>query len=274
MKKIAELWNRMGKKQKIESIIASILTLFLFVGTPIYAWFAYTNTLQTMTKVKEPDSLDIRAGGKPDVIQNFELKDIDLKNISDTGTPKRYVFSVITGDETLHYDIQIAHTTNIPFTYTLYRAEKITSWEGDEPASYDVMYSPTYVQNEDGNIIHVKTSDQKSYYNKTGNALTWQELNLDGSSATSYGRGLAKQSDDYYENTYTPNKDTPQLYAIPRYSVTKNIATLNPNYDYFILELGWDQTNVNNPEGFKTWNEAVNNKETDIIYISARKHTS
>ena len=134
LKKLIKLWSEMQTKQRVEAVIASILTLILLTVVPVYAWFAYSNTLQTMTKLKEPDSLDIRAGGEPDVIQNFELKDIDLKSIYDTSSPKRYVFSVITGDPSLHYDIQIAHTTNIPFTYSLYRATKIASLEGDEPS--------------------------------------------------------------------------------------------------------------------------------------------
>ena len=44
------------------------------------------------------------------------------------------------------------------------------------------------------------------------------------------------------------------------------------DHDYFILQLDWDGAAVT--EGnFAQWNKAENNKETDIIYISASRTT-
>lgn len=41
------------------------------------------------------------------------------------GTAYRYVFCVITEDNDISYDLQLAHTTNIPFDYKIHKAENL-----------------------------------------------------------------------------------------------------------------------------------------------------
>lgn len=262
MKVLYKKITNMRPSQRVEFIIAAVLSLFLLVAVPIYAWFTYVNRLENLTKIKAPTSLDIRAGHK-DAIEYLELKDIDIEDIKDNGNPKRYVFCVKTGNESLHYDIQLAHTTNIPFLYTLYRAEEGT--EGETGVCLEYV-SPV--------------DDETYYYKKSGSgeALPMTLLNGDTDNTSHYGRTIAKNNDGYYSKTYdvAVNDGTPEIYAIPLYSQCTDISSSgtdqDPDYDFFILELNWDNNSENNLNDFNKWNKADNNKETDIIYISASIH--
>lgn len=240
--------------QRIECVIAAIITFALIIAVPSYAWFSYSRQMETMTKVKAPASLDIRAGNK-DAIENFELRDIDIEDIKTNGS-KCYVFCVQTGSTEAHYDIQLAHTTNIPFTYSLYRADKVE----DIQEGFDVDYTP------------LNDSTYHTYYKKS-ELVSMEVLNPDDDSEniTRYGRTLAQKGDGYYNITYDEADDEPEIYAIPLYSQAINLETRKEDYDFFILELSWN--NVSSETEFDKWNQAVNNKETDIVYISASKHT-
>lgn len=248
-------FQKLDAERKAECVIAAIFTLFLLMGIPVYAWFSYSKQMETLTKIKAPTSLDIRAGNK-DAIENLELKNIDIEDIKKNGNPKRYVFCVRTGNINATYDIQLAHTTNIPFTYTLYRAREVK--EGT--SGIDVDYTP------------LAYPDQHTYYKKE-DELTLTMLNPDTGNISQYGRTLALKGEDggYYSQTYDVADGTPEIYAIPVYSRVSDIRTLDEDYDFFILELGWDDTA--NGTNFDKWNKADNNKETDMIYISASLHT-
>lgn len=254
MKKFKAVYHSLSRLQRIEFIAASVITMLLFIAVPVYSWFAFSDRLETLTRILTPESLDIRAGNK-DPIENFDLTDIDIESLQEGGT-KSYVFCVKTGELGSLYDIQLAYTTNIPFTYTLYRAE-----ETSDPSEVDVIYAP------------IADETDQTMYKKNGSALNLQILNGDTTSESYYGRLLAKNSDGYFNKTYDAEDDgTPEIYAIPLYSQV-TIAAENANdYDFFILELSWNESASST--AFNKWNKATNNKETDMIYISASKHTS
>lgn len=250
IKRLLEHFKGLRTEQKVESVIAAVLTVCLLVAAPVYAWFAFSDKLETLTGIKAPAALDIKAGRAED-IQYFELKNIDIESLGEGGK-SYYVFCVITGSTGINYDIQLAHTTNIPFTYKLYRAVDGTS------SDFHVDYTA-----HDG-------SDEHSYY-KEGTEVTLVNCNPD----TVYsGRtlGMKDSSDGYYTKTYD-SSDTPEIYAVPLYSQVKNLPTLDPEHDFYILELSWNSAS-SAAEGFAKWNAAENNKETDVIYLSAKKTTS
>lgn len=259
MKRFTEYFRKLKTAQKVEFIFASVLSLFVLVAVPVYAWFTSKGRLETMTKIKEPNTLDIRTGNI-DSIEYFKLKNIDLEAISKNNEPQCYVFCIITGNPETHYNIQLAHTTNIPFTYNIYRATGSST-------------------KTEGAVVEYPPADGSSpiYYSKVGEALTKEDLNADSTneSIAKYGRklGINDTNDHYYDLTYDDQNDDPQVYAVPIYSKISNLETLNSEHDYFILELGWDQARANTGSGFQKWNEASNLKETDIIYITASKHT-
>ena len=245
------MYEKLNAAQKIQAISAAVITGMLIVTVPIYAWFAYTHRAETMTKVQEPNKLDIRAGDAED-IQYFDLNDINIESIT-SENPKCYVFCVVTESEKTYYDIQIAHTTNIPFTYTLYRAEVGNSSDSDA-----VEYT-----------THT-TPPEKIYYKRKGNAIEMEKLNEDDGYT---GRKLGEKGDEYYDLVYGEDDegkvDDPEIYAIAKYEQVKELETLDAEHDFYILELGIEDSTA--VEGFNKWNAAENNKETDIIYITASR---
>ena len=261
MKKLSKFIKELTIIQWIEIVLASVLTVSLFLGTPVFAWFRSANELETMTMIKQPDNLDIRAGNYDQII-NFDLSDIDIEKMleNEDDPTKCYVFSVNAGDYKIPYKLQLAHTTNIPFTYSLYRATKVNA-AGDGIVEYHPLDDP----------------NDKTYYQKSGTALTLTTLNANAASTSAYGRVLASMTDTHYSNTYNDTgatPDTPEMYAVPLYLQTADPITPsndpNNDHDYFILELGWDETEGTS---FENWNKAENNKETDIIYITASRTT-
>lgn len=270
--------KQLNGRQKIEFIIASALTAAFMIALPVYAWFSSNRNLETITKIKEPGEIIIRAGKRTDQteadpIVNFEMKDLDIEAIISDNKPQQFVFSVLPGDYNLGYDIQLAHTTNIPFTYTLYKAT-MPSTAGKTPAEIETLvdagtwtvYSPR------------NNKADKTYYQKDGDALTMNTLNADN---RAYGRVIAKQDDTddshkSYSQTYDEG-DNPEIYAVPIYMQTvtpiNHSSDSKDDYDYFILELSWDTSAVTT-DGypFADWNAGKNNKETDMIYITASRH--
>lgn len=268
--KLFKKFKQLDKKKRVEVIISSILTVALMIALPVYAWFASNKNLETITKIKEPGEIIIRAGKRSgeteaDSIVNFEMKDIDIESIAG-GKPQRFVFSVMPGDYNLGYKIQLAHTTNIPFVYKIYKAEAPnTAGYTEEQLAELTIYSP------------VDDKSDKTYYQTVGSALTMTPLNEDDASVV--GRKIAKQNDTgdvykSYSQTYT-GTDTPEVYAVPVYLQSgkqTHSGDSADSYDYYILELSWDTTaNVNDNYAFKDWNTGKNNKETDIIYITASR---
>ena len=253
-------------KQKYEFIAASTLTIALLSALPVYAWFSYNRNLETITKIKEPGEIIIRAGKSDaaaedaDPIVNFEMKEIDIEKILEAGKPAQYVFSVKPGDYNLKYDLLLAHTTNIPFSYSIYSASAVNT---DKLSEAEISALTVY---QPGDAIDA------TYYQKNGNALTLTPLNYDNGT---FGRNLAKQNDNYYNNTYDDN-DKPEIYAIPVYLKTedpqKHPENASERYDYYILEISWDSNADTSNKNFEKWNTAVNNKETDMIYITASNH--
>ena len=254
MKRIKDYIVKLSTLQKNEVIVASLATLILLIAAPVYAWFVNINKMETMTKIQEPANLDICAGDG-DAVENFELSNIDLENIAASGQPQCYVFGVITGNEKTFYDIQLAYTTNIPFTYTLYRAEEAANTDADK-----VVYDPL-------------NGSKKIYYKRKGTALTLVDLNADTAKTAHYGRKVAKTDDNFYDLAYDDDLgDDPEIYAVPIYSQVQGLETKDPDHDFYILEINCASEMT--PNNFTKWNAAKNNKETDIIYITASRTTT
>lgn len=270
MEAIKEKFLKLHKFKKIQFVVASILTLFLVVGGSVYAWFALSGNLETLTKVKEPENMDIRAGGgigtaSPDSVINFDLSDIDIESIA-KGTPELRVFTVSTGDYRMKYKLQLAYTTNIPFTYKIYYATNGTE------VDYDVKYSRL---SGTGNVYYYKKGSEIPLTTKNPASDPDDPDNPEKNGEAYYGREIANgnTNDFYFRSTYTVGTDNPEIYAVPIYAQS-NFVTLGSNengYDYYILEIGWNQEEASTR--FSEWNEAVNKKETDMIYITASRST-
>ena len=100
--------------------------MVLLVALPVYAWFTHKRSIALTTKINAPTQLYITAGNKESVA-NLEMADIDVENDS----YKDFVFG-IGGADVQQYQIQLAHTTNIPFEYEIYRAKSVSETEKSE----------------------------------------------------------------------------------------------------------------------------------------------
>ena len=264
MNKILQTFKKLNTVQKTEAVLASLLTLAFMAGMPVFAWFSTAKNMETMTKVKEPENLDIRAGRYHSII-NFELSDINIEEMGENGTAEYRVFSVSAGDYKIPYILQLAHTTNIPFKYTIYKATETESSGADT-----VPYKPIYKDPDD------PTTDGITYYYQIGEEVPLMPLNANTAEKSYYGREIARMGDAYYNQTYdSENGDTPEIYAVPVYLQSNTITPADKGenaHDFFVLKIEWDSEAA--ATNFTKWNKAENNKETDMIYITASRGTS
>ena len=201
----------MSKNSKIQLnkrllVIAAVsLVVLLMTSVTAYAWFTNRRRLDTMTKINAPSTLVIGAGNKENSI-NIDLGRIDAdadEKIKDV------VFCVYSDESVQNYKLQLAHTTNINFTYAIYKASV------SDAAS--------------GSVVYVDKNDNSHYYTK-GAALAGTYLNQNGIIAN---ESLHGKSYDTYENV--------QQNAEPLYwQTTDNIDPTSNNgsgfVDYYILK--------------------------------------
>lgn len=94
------------------AVLAVAIMLTLAAGT--LAWLRYDRSLQTATMIQVP-TLSIR-GSTDDAIP------IDLGEIDVSGAGSKAVIFRVVSNPSTRYLVQLAHTTNIPLTYTIYPA--------------------------------------------------------------------------------------------------------------------------------------------------------
>ena len=222
--------NKKSNKKRL--IIAAIsLTVILAVTVTAYAWFTNQRKIDTITKVNAPTSLKIGAGAKEDSA-NIDMGGIDVTDPDIT--KKDFVFCVYSEETVGSYKIQLAHTTNIDFTYTIYKASE------SEAA-------------ETGGVVYVDKYNTKHYYKKD-TELLGAYLNQDGETKIA--------NDTLHDKSYGTYSSV-QKNAEPLYWQSGSIAPLQPTetntgfVDYYILEVSWEGVTI------------PNDKETDMFYITA-----
>ena len=187
--------------QKKQLMLAVVVTALLVVVVRSLSWLNVQRTLQTVTRMQMP-VLYIKDHNEEDT-QALSIGNLDVS----VQGPKDIVFAVTASRKT-QYNMQLAYTTNIPLTYTIYKAEK----------------------NESGFVIQKDTNSQDIQLSLS--ELTWN------THSETYGE---------YNNV--------QDNAEPRYRQTAVAASINRDeVQFYILRLNWNQT--------------INNKETDMIYIT------
>ncbi|WP_456028578.1 hypothetical protein [Ruminococcus sp.] len=223
-------FRKMEKKKKRQLVIAVSLSVVLLVALPVYAWFTHKRSVALTTKINAPTQLYITAGNKESVA-NLEMADIDVEN----GNYKDFVFG-IGGVDVQQYQIQLAHTTNIPFEYEIYRAKSVS--ETDKSAEA---------------VVYVSDSDDTFYYDKAGdNPISGKYLNRDGSEILANST-LHEKSYDSYGNV---QKNAEALYWQSGVLLANDNS--NPFCDYFIIRVKWND-------------KVQNNKETDMVYLTVQR---
>ena len=122
--------KRMKRKKtlhRIEVCLAIVLTIALVVSVPVFAWFNSQRRMAKLAKIKAPDDLYINAAHKEDKI-HLDMRDVNVSKKYKDGqvdkpiTSQNFVFSV-SGNYVSRYTLQLVHTTNNPYTYTIYEGE-------------------------------------------------------------------------------------------------------------------------------------------------------
>ncbi len=258
------------KKLSLPVIIQLVIALLCTIAVPVFAWFAYQNRIEALSKIKEPPSINLASGGNDPALY-ITLENID---VTTSGNTKDVVFSVEPGKYQA-YDLQLSHTTNIPFTYKLYRVKQ------------DNNGTIEYTDHSGSEEVKLKYSEMTSVASADSSGkVTLTDINPDNNST---GRILG---DEDVLATYAPSRrnyeteasgatpDVVNPYAKPLYSVARGISKLSngddgsDERDYFVIRITWNVNTNLNENSPNYWNYAFNNKETDIIYISAKQSTS
>ena len=217
---------RLTRKKRV--VISVILAFSALLALPVFAWLYMHRSMETITKVNMPNALLIGAGdAKP--IQQLELSNID---VSGSQKYKDVVFCVYSTKPGLDYHLQLAHTTNIGFSYEIDKASIET-----EAANGSIFYLGDYYRKGDklaGIYLNKETTNNyatEAYHEKTYGAYN----NVQVSAEPLYWKTTSQEK--LPDEMQTPDE--------------------NGNYvNYYILHITWDET-------------VQNNKETDMIYIMA-----
>lgn len=249
--KVKNWYMNLRTRDKIMSACALFMSVTVIVSTFTSAWLSHQKKIATMAKINSPAKLSLKSGAGEDIIQ-FKMAGID----TESGNYKDFVFGV-EGEDISTYNIQIAHTTNINFTYTVYQATP------------DINYDPA---SDTGGVEYITANRESVYYRPAGTPLVGAYVNDDSEIFTISGDqverkiGTTAYDDPSYINSGTP--DSRQKYAEPLYWQTTTAITADGTaYDidnhersfqnYYVLRVSWGS-------------DVRNDKETDLIYITAQ----
>lgn len=271
--KIKSYYEKLSKKRIIQLLVSVLLTIMICASIPVLAWFSKQRKMAVLTNINAPYTLYLSSGNQESIVY------LDMSSI-DVGTPgsrvtthKDYVFSVQGSWDINEYYLQLAHTTNIPFKYSVYRVANndiysVSQYENLSDTLKGTSVSYTTHSNGEG------SSPQTIYYTfRENETYTYNEADkqygkvMDASNYVNHaGDQLAvkNSSNTYYSQTYGETNTTRvQKNAVPLYMqagpIKKNAETPNGQdfCDYYILRVDWSEaTNLRNE------------KETDEIYIT------
>lgn len=241
------------KKLKIKYVCAFIATLLVFFSSVVYAWFSLQHKLGRMQEIVPPNAIFLSAAHRKSEVY-FQLGEV---NTSADATHKYYVFS-ISGVGIPYYKLMLAHTTNNPFTYSVYPATfSTTKPDGADGVNYVTFKAPaentTGAPNSFNNISDI-TTGTVYYYSVPENAtaISGSYLNkMEDSSPY-----LA--NDTKHSITYAPS-DAVQKNAEPLYWQTGALQgdASNAFCHNYILCVDW--------AGATMWRVQVHSMWTNLI---------
>lgn len=284
---LREKIEAMDKAQKIQLIAALIMTVLLIISMPTFAWFSHQNEMAVSTKIDSPATLEIKSGGHPgeeQAIINFELSDIDTEDSTYnhytkdgvTYYYKDFVFCV-KGKTLSSYDLQLAHTTNIAFKYEIYSA--VADDNGD------ILYMPkdnNAANSQRYRLARIKTDTNGDAVLDNNDEAIYEDYDvpLDGeyANATIVGNRVVV-NDSLKGRSYDvgTNGDNVQQYANPAYWIKRGIVVhsiqkQDGGFTHpYVLRISWIMsTSIDDEAREEDLNIVQNNKETDMIYITAK----
>ena len=303
MNNIKNFYVNLPKSKKIQFIFALITTMMFLVALPVAAWFSYQRGIVKLQKIQSPNSLVLSAAHREDSI-NFEINGINAEeNVLDgEGNPfydngrtrkithKDYVFSV-SGAAVDQFMIQLAYTTNNPFTYEIYAAKELTV-KPTVSANEEVNYVTYVVKGNSAAGIPVLVDDENHDYHQSVGKDTMLYYMIDESAADSNvvnGTHTGQYSGNYLNRVLdnAGNENANNLYHEDTYEkYKKNAVYTNVHSD--AEPVYWQATGIqafpgeinSNKDPFSRhfilrvkWNAGVldnTTKETDILYITVK----
>ncbi len=220
----------------VRALIACVLMLCaLFTST--YAWYFSKKEIASYAPISSPESLYIGAGHRDAANDTFE--DIRYLYFDEMdATHETYVDKVfcIYGKGVPAYKIQLAYTTNNPFSYSIYPATE------SQTASTGAVYCPTH-----------QNPSVDYYYSINGAELTGTFLNKQ----VVGGETIA--TSDKHNDTYGSYANV-QKNAEPIYWQTTS------------SEIGSDRNDFVNYYIIRVWKngKTSNDRETDLLCIAAK----
>lgn len=229
------------RKNKMRIALSVLLTAILLVCLLCLAWFYNNRNIYTFAHVESPSTLAIK-GYNQTTVEQISLSTVDLTNDSHQAS---FVFC-ITGSNIEKYDLELAYTTNVPFTYTIRPTTQVT----DRPGSGDFL---TYTS-DDGTSYYYGTGEEELSQGKYVNK------NSEGIAETSGENDRHTAAYDAYDRNYVQKNAEPVYYLFEKNAV----RDLNQSnfVDYYILELTWNADIATSHQ-----------KETDLVYLLAANST-
>lgn len=198
-----------------------------------------------MAKIKASIRLDLAAGNGEDA-SRFQIGTVDTTGDGVTSKDYKDYVIAVKKDKPTNYILQIGHTTNIPFTYKLYKATEDNS----------------------GTVIYVGADNITYKYKKSDTEIKGKYLNK-----ISDDKILANSTGTYHEQTYESYSKI-QENAEPLYwkSNDPTLGTGTDLVDYYILTVSWEKRPAGQHEDETNdkykYIDGIEDKETDIVYIS------
>ncbi len=270
MKKLLEKYQSLSNVHKIQIVLALVLTISTMIALPVAAWFTNQRQLAELQAIKTPDLLYITAANAEDV-KYFQLSKIDVTETDENDDPithKLYPFCVA-GEYVTRFTLQMAHTTNNPFTYKIYEADAYTTLTAAQSKANSTKDIVEYTVHGKWKEIELNFSQREDLDDGEKLWLVKGNCLAEGESSKAYeGKYLNMKADGTADSTYheecygTYSKLT--AYEEPLYWQCDEIPSVTnssgwgakPFFKTFILEVSWQSS-------------AKNEKETDIVYISA-----
>lgn len=296
------LRRRLTKNGKLQLVTAMLLTICLTVAYPTYSWFRMKKQLQRYEKISSPNSLFITAGHKEKALY-FDIGGIDIMGTwkASNGTESAvtyqdYVFCVA-GAYVPTYTLQLAHTENNPFTYTIYEATVSNVPPGgvlgrdyitytvteDYPSDEirDITDNPVFEGLQAGDILYYSIRKDNADHpmclnaaNAATNPITKSTYTITSQEETvtvsynghylnmqSSGDDVGLANSSYHTQTYEYNYV--EKHAEPLYWQANKISggyasARAPFYHQYILRVSWDPLTA-----------TTTYKDTDIVMIMA-----
>lgn len=271
--------RRILLRQMYKIVPLLVVVVLLITSGTFYGWFSYERRTTAVKEISNPTAIYISAGHQEDIMY-MDLSDLDFTQ----GNYKDFIFC-IRGNNVLNYRIQLAYTTNNQLSFELYNA--VATDESDGLVTYITHdSSPEYlyykIDPERTNALRgAFLNDNFSYTLLESEPPSWDDnytwyyrysggnyVLIDDATAPEFVTNtfykikyLANDDDIYYTLTYG-NYDYVNEYAIPLYwknngNIHVNLDSHNDFCDYYILRVIWGPSRAND-------------KETDILYISAK----